>query len=803
MLEELLSGKHKFGDILMRLLGLVSKRRSVQHVVIVLDALDEISRRIQESADLVDNGEFIDGAQHLMLHLVKPIVNKRIEGLAISVVFSCLQPIKPDVRSFARPFTYVDCEKSALTATDKDAILESWKLFWIQRNALYEGCDASSKWLSQVVRLISHRCFQHGDLRVSMLLLEFVLQEAFSLATTGGAASRDSLLVSSEVDHLQLTLDLICSHDMSVQIVSYIAQSLLCCLLKDFDAWSAAVSKSMDALALVAYSGQQSQSLVDALRLRSLFPKTHDCQVEDHLRSTMRSMLHVQPDETSKIKKIRINFNGVLLDVIRRHFKASDALPINAYKEKLKRNEARLSQDQQRRIQSEAFGQACCMIGSRETLISRAQSVLCAQGDHPDQCSKIAEDLMHVLECALAFQSPCCAVDSLAPMMRLVQDGHAPSFEVLGELSSLMSTAVLQAAVPSDFQCMRLHGVHAASQRLVEIFSEKIFCYGWTLRYKPGHKRHLVDVLVLLQVLNETETMDRIMNDSYEQIFFSGRSRVILWNQVMKATMKCSITTKKIEQMISRMESQGIEPDVVTWSTLMNAHAVKGDAAACERVMRDMQKAGQEPNVTTWSTLMNAHQKARSGFDVLRTFNEMHARRVMHNSHSLSTLFNGLMFGINGDRRAGALKVIELYPSLVTPANLSHFVATPILRALADTASAADVDRFWCFCEQHLQACRQGWPGNANAKVLFDFCSRAGNRGAWARVAALLSGAGAEAGAGGAAAAGGGARAESSRAGGGTDPGGNSAISRAFCKNWNEKGCCPFGDRCRYKDGHR
>jgi pentatricopeptide repeat protein len=235
----------------------------------------------------------------------------------------------------------------------------------------------------------------------------------------------------------------------------------------------------------------------------------------------------------------------------------------------------------------------------------------------------------------------------------------------------------------------------------------------------------------------------------------------------------------------------------------MNAHVVKGDAAACERVMRDMQKAGQEPDVTTWSTLMNAHQKARSGFDVLRTFNEMRARRVMYDSYGLSSLFNGLMFGINGDRRAGALKVVELYPSLVTPANLNHFVATPILRALADAASAADVDRFWCFCEQHLQASRQGWPGNASAEVLFNCCSRAGNRGAWARVAALLSGASARAGAGGAAAAGGGARAESSRAGGGTDTGGNSVISRAFCRNWNDKGCCPFGERCRYKDGHR
>ena len=40
---------------------------------------------------------------------------------------------------------------------------------------------------------------------------------------------------------------------------------------------------------------------------------------------------------------------------------------------------------------------------------------------------------------------------------------------------------------------------------------------------------------------------------------------------------------------------------------MMNAHALKGDAAACERVMRVMQKAELECNVSTKSILMIAH----------------------------------------------------------------------------------------------------------------------------------------------------------------------------------------------------
>jgi pentatricopeptide repeat protein len=50
------------------------------------------------------------------------------------------------------------------------------------------------------------------------------------------------------------------------------------------------------------------------------------------------------------------------------------------------------------------------------------------------------------------------------------------------------------------------------------------------------------------------------------------------------------------ERVMRDMQKAGLEPDVTTWSTLMNAHAGKGDAAACEQVMRDMQKAGLDCN---------------------------------------------------------------------------------------------------------------------------------------------------------------------------------------------------------------
>jgi hypothetical protein len=131
LLSLLLSGEHKFGPILLRLLAEVSKKRGGQRIVIVLDALDEISRRVEESKDAVESNAFIDGADSLMLNLLKPISNESFNGMSVSVIFSCLKPVQPD-QSFGRTFAYVDCEKAALTDADKGKILDSWKHRWME-----------------------------------------------------------------------------------------------------------------------------------------------------------------------------------------------------------------------------------------------------------------------------------------------------------------------------------------------------------------------------------------------------------------------------------------------------------------------------------------------------------------------------------------------------------------------------------------------------------------------------------------------------------------------------------------------
>jgi pentatricopeptide repeat protein len=252
----------------------------------------------------------------------------------------------------------------------------------------------------------------------------------------------------------------------------------------------------------------------------------------------------------------------------------------------------------------------------------------------------------------------------------------------------------------------------------------------------------------------------------------------------------------------------------------MNAYSVKGDTAACERVMRDMRAAGQEPDVSTWNTLMHAHYNARSGEGVLRTYLEMQKSGCSCDSFTLSFLFKGLIRGIKknpkvagsatpDERRLGALKVVELAQSLITPSNLNHIVSVPVLRALADVATAADVDSFWSLCDEQLRSTPQGWPGRETADTLSKLCSRSGDRGAWARVSALLSSSGYY-----------GpilpmlVNTTSLRQLGAVDAGfpiawsrggaaKGAATPRVICKNWQETGSCKFGDKCHFKDGHK
>ena len=221
---------------------------------------------------------------------------------------------------------------------------------------------------------------------------------------------------------------------------------------------------------------------------------------------------------------------------------------------------------------------------------------------------------------------------------------------------------------------------------------------------------------------------------------------VTTWSTLMNA-YAAGCNAGKCEELKTRMQAppHSIAPDVTTWNTLMNAYAAGGNAAKCEELMTRMQAPPHSiaPNVTTWNTLLKAyyHQsiKDRNGGDsCFAAFERMLAARVAPNSVSLATVFSTLVYGLRGNRAAGAAKIIELSKKWVNAHTLTHYVAGGVLRALAEAGTAADVDTFWAFCSAQLGRTRQGWPGS-NFKILSDLSQKFSGKGQWPRIAALLA----------------------------------------------------------------
>lgn len=63
------------------------------------------------------------------------------------------------------------------------------------------------------------------------------------------------------------------------------------------------------------------------------------------------------------------------------------------------------------------------------------------------------------------------------------------------------------------------------------------------------------------------------------------------------------------EQWFSRMQMEGISPNVITFGTLINGYAGQGNAVQATAWFMRMQNSGIAPNSTTFSSLINAYAK--------------------------------------------------------------------------------------------------------------------------------------------------------------------------------------------------
>ena len=100
----------------------------------------------------------------------------------------------------------------------------------------------------------------------------------------------------------------------------------------------------------------------------------------------------------------------------------------------------------------------------------------------------------------------------------------------------------------------------------------------------------------------------------------------------------------RILEHLRLMKARGVKPDLKTFSSsssAINVCAKSGDVAGAERLLQQIERLGFEPNVVTFSSLIDAYAKAES-IDlngVLNVLEMMKARGLKPNEATMTSAF--------------------------------------------------------------------------------------------------------------------------------------------------------------------
>ncbi|KAI8082851.1 uncharacterized protein BX664DRAFT_339216 [Halteromyces radiatus] len=93
-----------------------------------------------------------------------------------------------------------------------------------------------------------------------------------------------------------------------------------------------------------------------------------------------------------------------------------------------------------------------------------------------------------------------------------------------------------------------------------------------------------------------------------------------------------------VSQVYQDMIRQKIRPTLVTFSTLMLAHAFVPDPHACENMLKELQTHGIKINVTLYTIVMRAWAKAKQWDQVKRVYEEMKTENIQPNKVTMEVL---------------------------------------------------------------------------------------------------------------------------------------------------------------------
>lgn len=126
----------------------------------------------------------------------------------------------------------------------------------------------------------------------------------------------------------------------------------------------------------------------------------------------------------------------------------------------------------------------------------------------------------------------------------------------------------------------------------------------------------------------------------------------------------------KIGQALTLMEEFGTKPDVVTFSTIMNAWSSEGLMDNCEEIFNDMVKAGIEPDIHAYSILAKGYVRSGQPGKAEALLTSMRKYGLQPNVVIFTTIISGWCTAGKMDR---AVRLHEKMHEMGIPSNLKTY----------------------------------------------------------------------------------------------------------------------------------
>nr|DAD19176.1 TPA_asm: hypothetical protein HUJ06_020639 [Nelumbo nucifera] len=155
--------------------------------------------------------------------------------------------------------------------------------------------------------------------------------------------------------------------------------------------------------------------------------------------------------------------------------------------------------------------------------------------------------------------------------------------------------------------------------------------HGYALRNAVEHDIYVGTSVIDMYIKNGSLINARSVFDTMK------KRNIFAWNSLISGYSFMGRFQEALE-LLKRMETEGIKPDLVTWNGLISGYAVQGRSKEAWAVIRQISALGVKPNVVSWTALISGCSKNGNYRDSLNFFIQMQREGIKPNSATVSNI---------------------------------------------------------------------------------------------------------------------------------------------------------------------